>query len=204
MTRRINRERWLELLQSGLPGEKAHRIMAPSVRGQLITGSRPVPAAVMVLFYPSGKDTSLVFIRRNEYPGHHSAQVSFPGGRMEPSDRSLQETALRETMEELGVESPIEVLGRLTDLHIPVSNFIVSPFLGWINHTPRFDPDGTEVQYIIEAPLSMLLDPTCRGRETLHRDEILIKAPFYRVGKDKIWGATAMILSEVLQLASTV
>ncbi len=191
------------MLGSGLPGERAHRLMAPSMRGEKNPGSSPVPAAVLVLLYPSGRETSLVFIKRNAYPGPHSAQVSFPGGRRECSDRSLEETALRETMEELGIDSRIEVLGKLTELHIPVSNFMVTPFIGWLDHSPRFDPDGTEVQYVIEIPLSRLLDPSCRDSEILYHHGTVIETPYFRAGEDKIWGATAMILSEVLELAST-
>ena len=177
--------------------------MAPTFRGDPVSTGEAVEAAVMVLFYPSKGKTHLVFIKRNEYDGPHSAQVSFPGGAREAGDQSLEETALRETREELGINGKIEVLGTLSPLHIPVSNFMVYPFVGWMVEIPVFRPDPSEVQYVIEATLSDLLDPSNRDSETLYHHAQPIEAPFYLVGKEKIWGATAMMLSEVLHLATT-
>jgi 8-oxo-dGTP pyrophosphatase MutT (NUDIX family) len=194
---------WKEILRHKLPGEKAHLRMAPTFRGDPTSMEDAVQAAVLVLFYPSDGKTHLVFIKRNEYDGPHSAQVSFPGGARETGDNTMEETALRETREEIGVSGPIEILGSLTPLHIPVSNFIVYPFLGWMEETPVFRPDPTEVQYIIEVSLKELLDPANRDSETRYHHAQPIVAPFYRVGKEKIWGATAMMLSEVLLLATT-
>ncbi|MBE9518912.1 MAG: CoA pyrophosphatase, partial [Bacteroidetes bacterium] len=128
----FNKNAWIELLRHKLPGEKAQLRMAPTFRGNLTSVGLPIEAAVLVLFYPSDGKTHLVFIKRNEYDGPHSAQVSFPGGAREANDLSLEETALRETREELGVDGQIEVLGALTPLHIPVSNFMVYPFVGWM------------------------------------------------------------------------
>ena len=199
----FNKRAWIEILHQKLPGEAAQLMMAPTFRGHISTAENPVQAAVLVLFYPSDGKMHLVFIKRNEYDGPHSAQVSFPGGAREASDLSLKETALREAREELGINGEIEVLGALTPLHIPVSNFMVYPFLGWMEDLPVFHPDPTEVQYVIEASLSTLLDPAKRDSETRFHHALPIEAPFYRVGEDKIWGATAMILSEVLQLATS-
>ena len=199
----INKNAWLEVLRHKLPGEKAQLRMAPTFRGKLTSKGLAIEAAVMVLFYPSDGKTHMVFIKRNEYDGPHSAQVSFPGGVREADDLSLEETALRETREELGTDGQIEVLGALTPLHIPVSNFMVYPFVGWMEKSPAFRPDPSEVQYVIEAALTDLLDPSNRDSETLYHHEQSIEAPFYRVGKDKIWGATAMMLSEVLHLATS-
>ena len=199
----FNKNAWIELLRHKLPGEKAQLRMAPTFRGNLTSVGLPIEAAVLVLFYPSDGNTHLVFIKRNEYDGPHSAQVSFPGGAREANDLSLEETALRETREELGVDGQIEVLGALTPLHIPVSNFMVYPFVGWMEKSPVFRPDPSEVQYVIEAALTGLQDPSNSDSETLYHHEQSIEAPFYRVGKDKIWGATAMMLSEVLHLATS-
>ena len=177
--------------------------MAPTFRGVFHHHKDPVRAAVLFLMYPSEKGVpSLVFIKRNEYDGPHSAQVSLPGGAWEEGDGSIQNTALRETREELGIDDDIEILGSLTELLIPVSNFLVFPFVGCIDHTPVFHPDNSEVQFIIETPLIGLLDPRNRDSETIFRHGQSIRAPFYRIGKEKIWGATAMMLSEFLQLAS--
>ena len=177
--------------------------MSPTFRGQLSQDKDPVDAAVMALLYPSGREPHLVFIKRNAYDGPHSAQISFPGGAREKGDPSLQHTAIRETREELGINGKMEVLGSLTPLYIPVSNFMVYPFVGCMSEAPVFDPDPSEVQYVVEASMETLLDPMNRDSETLFHHEMHIQAPFYRVGKEKIWGATAMILSELLQLATS-
>lgn len=203
MNETLNPEWWRNKLQEPLPGVKAQLRMAPSSRGISSFVEPPVPAAVLVLFYPSGQETRLVFIKRNAYDGPHSAQVSFPGGSREPEDQSLEETALRETREELGIRGKIEVLGALTPLHIPVSNYQVHPFVGWMGQVPGFRPDPSEVQYVIEATLSLLQDPSQRGSDREYRQGVPVEVPFYRVGKEKIWGATAMMLSEILQLAAS-
>lgn len=189
-------------MEKTLPGEAAQLKMAPTFRGDFPEQLKPVPAAVLILLYPFKGETHLVFMKRNEYEGPHSGQVSFPGGAWEAVDKSLEQTALRECREELGDQEGIEVLGSLTPLHIPVSNFLVSPFVGWMEHTPKFFPDPAEVQYVIEVSLRKLLDPAIRESETLYHHKHPVEAPYFRVGSDKIWGATAMILSEFLDLAS--
>jgi len=199
----ISKSAWIEILRHKLPGEEAQLRMAPTFRGEFASTGLAVEAAVLVLFYPRDGKTHLVFMKRNEYDGPHSAQVSFPGGARESGDLTLEETAIRETREELGISGKIEVLGSLTPLHIPVSNFMVFPFVGWMEEIPVFRPDPTEVQYVIEAPLAGLLDPSNIDSETLYHHALPVETPFYRVEKEKIWGATAMMLSEVLHLANT-
>jgi len=199
----INRIRWRKYLSSHLPGEQAQLKMAPTFRGAFHHDTDPVHAAVLLLMYPSDNGTlSLVFIKRNEYDGPHSAQISFPGGVWEEGDGHIQNTAIRETREELGIGDDIEILGSLTELHIPVSNYLVSPFVGCMDHTPVFYPDDSEVQFVIESTIKELLDPQNRDSETIFRHGQSIRAPFYLAGEEKIWGATAMMLSEFLQLAS--
>lgn len=185
---------------SPLPGEHAQLKMAPTFRGSYPEQKEAIRAAVLALLYPCGGNAHLVFIKRNEYDGPHSAQVSFPGGAWEEGDPSLEETALRETREELGVTGDIEILGALTPLHIPVSNFLVYPFLGWMPEAPQFNPDPAEVQYVIETTLAELLNPANRDTERIWHHKRSINAPYFRVGDEKIWGATAMMLSELLQL----
>ena len=200
----INRDQWSALLSMKLPGKQAQFRMAPTFRGAFSHAADPVRAAVLILMYPSIEGTtSLVFIKRNEYDGPHSGQVSLPGGAWEKGDGSIENTAIRETREELGIDGNIEILGSLSELLIPVSNFLVSPFVGYMDQTPEFYPDESEVQFVIETPLQELMDPRNQDSETMVRHEQTIEAPFYRVGDEKIWGATAMILSEYLQLAST-
>jgi len=198
----VNKKRWREILTSNLPGEEAQRLMAPEFRGAFSHDSEPIRAAVLILIYPTGGRTNIVLIKRNEYDGPHSAQVSFPGGAFEEQDKSLEVTALRETREELGIHDDIEILGSLTEIYIPVSNFLVSPYAGWMDHPPVFNPDPTEVQYVIEASVDSLIDPANRGSETVSRHGQNIIAPFYLIENEKIWGATAMMLSEFLEMAS--
>ena len=193
---------WRVALASELPGEKAQNLMAPLFRGTFSHVSEPVRAAVMVLIYPNQQELFTVFIKRNIYNGPHSGQVSFPGGASEQGDNSMEETALRETREELGINEKIDILGMLTPLHIPVSNFLVDPVVGWTRNRPVFEPDPSEVQYLIEVPIRSLLEPGNKDLEIMERNGRTIKAPCYRTGKEKIWGATAMMLSEFLQLAS--
>ena len=193
---------WRENLSKNLPGEEAHLLMAPEFRGSYKFRTDPVKAAVLALMYPSPPDISLVFIKRNEYDGPHSAQVSFPGGAWEEKDESLERTAIRETREELGITNSITLLGSMTSLYIPVSNFLVQPYVGWSDIKPEFNPDPSEVQFVIESSLRELLDPRKRSLETMFRHGQSITAPCFKVGKEKIWGATAMILSEFLQLAA--
>jgi len=185
-----------------LPGESAQLKMAPAFRGDFPEKGDPLHAAVLIVLYPVGEELHVLFMKRNEYDGPHSGQVSFPGGAWEPQDHNLEQTAIRETREEMGIEEYLEILGALTPLHIPVSNFLVFPFVAWLDKTPRFEPDRSEVQYVIEVPLKMLLDPVTRDSETIYHHNQAIQAPFYQVGKEKIWGATAMMLSEFLELAS--
>jgi 8-oxo-dGTP pyrophosphatase MutT (NUDIX family) len=194
---------WKEILSKKLPGELAQLRMAPTFRGQISSPEKPVEAAVLALFYPSDGKIHLVFIKRNEYDGPHSAQISFPGGAREAGDLTLKDTALREAREEVGITTEIEVLGSLTPLHIPISNFKVYPFVGWMKETPVFFPDRSEVQYVVEVPLDVLLDPSNSDSETRYHHKMPIEAPFYKVGKEKIWGATAMMLSELLELATS-
>jgi len=202
MKGKIRPEKWRAALSGELPGEPAQQIMAPQFRGSFHHEGEPVRAGVMILLYPLHDELAMALIKRNEYDGPHSAQVGFPGGAFESGDADMVETALRETREELGMKEEVVILGQLTRLLIQVSNFLVFPVVGWTHTRPEFQPDPTEVQYLIETPVRILLDPGNRDHETIFRHGRAIETPFYRVGEDKIWGATAMILSEFLQLVS--
>lgn len=196
------REGLREALKEKLPGEEGQMGMAPEFRGEKIFAADPLSAAVMILLYPHKENINVVFIKRNVYNGPHSAQVSFPGGAWEADDGSLENTALRETGEELGITEEIDLLGSFTQLHIPVSNFIVTPYAGWLKERPVFQPDSTEVQYVIEASLRELSDPANILSDKWEQHGRSIVAPYYRVGNEKIWGATAMMLCEFLQVAA--
>jgi len=201
MTHHLEAAFWEAAFARDLPGEEAQLQMSPEFRGEYQAKAVPSQAAVLALVYPRNDAAHVAFIKRNAYPGHHSAQVSFPGGVLEAGDASLEACALRETREELGIENDIRVLGGLTPIHIPVSNFLVSPFVGIMGESPSFRPDPSEVQYVIEESLDRLLDPNCIRWDSWEAHGRRIRAPYYQAGRDKIWGATAMMLSEFLQLA---
>ena len=147
-----------------LPGEEYHLKMAPlerilELKQQAKRKNSAKRAGVLALFYPDATElTHFALILRNTYPGVHSAQVGFPGGRLEPDDPDLEFTALRETHEEVGVpKDRIEVIRALTEIYIPPSNFLVSPFLGTTSTTPSFVLDPKEVVQLIEVPLQEFL-----------------------------------------------
>lgn len=131
----------------------------------------------------------------------HSGQISFPGGRFEPGDNSLQDTALRETEEELGISSSeIEILGHLTPLQIHVSNMEVKPFIGVSYKKPLFKPNPREVDYLIEVKVKDLLNPGIIERKVEYIRGNKIEMPYYNIRDNHIWGATAMMLSEFLDI----
>ncbi len=182
--------------------------MAPEVRVRELQTyfklkKAPKKAAVMALFYPDTENlTRFLLILRKKYPGVHSGQVGFPGGRLEPGDQSLLHTALRETEEEVGAPGrKIEVIRKVSELYIPPSNFQVQPYLGIITQTPKFTKQTSEVEELLEVSLSEFMDDrniiAIRKSTSYARD---IEVPAYFLGGYHVWGATAMMLSEIREL----
>ena len=132
----------------------------------------------------------------------HSAQVGFPGGKLEPNDDSLEHAALRETFEEIGVPvDDIEVLSPLTEVYIPPSNFFVQPYLGFSNKTPRFIKDENEVEAIIEISLGHFIDDNMIISKRVSTSyKVEVEVPAFSLNGHVVWGATAMILSEIKDL----
>ena len=188
-----------------LPGEEAHFKLAPMLRLQelenlKIEEKNPKKAAVMAVFYPGQQEeTKFVLILRKTYQGVHSNQVGFPGGRVEPEDRDLAHTALRETEEEVGIpQHEVEVIKELTRLYIPPSNFWVHPFMGIMKRTPILIPQEEEVESVLEINLLDFLNDSCLTRETLSTSYAKeIEVPAFVLGGHIVWGATAMMLSEM-------
>lgn len=187
-----------------LPATSSHIKMAPLERIKILeVGFDNVEnarkAAVMMLFYPKDGITHLVLILRNTYPGVHSSQIAFPGGKVELEDANLQETALRETFEEIGVDvNKIEVIREFTSVYIPPSNFLVAPFLGISRSQLEFTLQEDEVAGIIEVPLTLLLDDAAVITKQITTSYAnLIDVPVFQFGDHGVWGATAMMLSEL-------
>jgi 8-oxo-dGTP pyrophosphatase MutT (NUDIX family) len=194
-----------QLNGSSLPGVEAQLGMAPITRleelKRLKPGVTPRQSAVLVLFYPHDGETKLVFIKRPEDDSVHSGQIAFPGGGVEPEDKDFTDTALREANEEVNVDpSEVKVLGTLSRLHIPPSNFDVYPIIAYTNSRPDFNGNN-EVDRIIEVRLSELLHPQTKTTQTIkHRLGKLVDVPCYVINDEIIWGATAMMISELITL----
>ncbi|PCI07736.1 MAG: coenzyme A pyrophosphatase [Flavobacteriaceae bacterium] len=194
------------LKKATLGGLKAQFKLAPEIRKRysddMIHANNPRASAVLALFYPDTKnETRFLLTLRASYNGTHSAQISFPGGKKEKNDTDLEQTALRETFEEVGVDSNrIKIIKQLTDAYIPPSNFLVTPYIGVQNKTPTFTPNN-EVDTIIEVKLADLLDDknvVIRKMNTSYMQNADV--PCFKLNDYIVWGATAMILSEIKQL----
>ena len=168
-----------------------------------IEARKPKQSAVMALFYPSDVFiTRFVLILRKDYKGVHARQIGFPGGKVEINDINLQHTALRETHEEVGVlPDTIQVVRPLTEVYIPPSNFKVQPFLGVTSVTPNFIKQDSEVEDILEVDFLELLNDTSVKYEVFSTSYAKnIEIPTFNLGGFRVWGATAMMLSEIKEL----
>lgn len=194
-----------ERLKQHLPGSDAHLKMAPGdriLRDAISIKGKPCrKASVLALLFPLEKETGIILTKRHAHLNQHAGQVSFPGGRLEPAE-TLEEAALRETEEETGISSSeITMLGPLTPIYISVSNFCVHPFVGALSSRPtHFLPQDQEVDRIIELPLALLADERVKKTETWNFNGTSRHIPFFGLDGETIWGATAMILSELLHV----
>jgi 8-oxo-dGTP pyrophosphatase MutT (NUDIX family) len=191
-------------LREPLPGPNAQRRFAPvplpegwSPDDEPATAQR---AAAVVLLYPGVLGPALALTERRADLPHHPGQISLPGGRLMPGE-SARAAALREADEEIGVPADaVDILGALSPLWIPVSNFILHPFVGVARERPVFAPHPGEVAALVEAPLDRLLDRGTIGWTTRDRRGETIDFPYFNVGGATVWGATAMVLSEFVCL----
>lgn len=187
-----------------LPGEEAQILMAPEFRQislrETYDFSKANRAGVLILLYPDNQgDTSFVLILRKSYKGVHSGQVALPGGRYEDYDGDLVQTALRETEEEVGVSADsIEVIKPMTELYIPPSNFLVKPTLAKVDFHPIFVKQDSEVERIIPVKLKDFMQDSCIDscliNTSYSKDKVV---PAYKIYEHVVWGATAMMLSEL-------
>ena len=196
-----------ERIESEKPGLAAQIKMVPNPRpgNQVYTDVEDscLKAGVLILIYPFQNRLHLVLTRRTEKLERHQAQISFPGGRQEPGE-TREQTALRETCEELGIYSEtVHMIGHLTPLYIPPTNYCIYPFVAQADVKPLFTPSPFEVAEILEIPLAHLLDPQTVRKEMWTLRGVNVEVPFYYFEGHKIWGATAMVLAEFLEMIQT-
>jgi len=193
-------------LQQPLPGEDAQYKMAPSYRPRMtadeITQQQPRLGGVLVLLYEKDNEWFTVFTQRRKYEGVHGGQMSFPGGKKDDTDVDIFQTALREAEEEIGVpKTAVEIIGRLTELYIPPSNFLVYPVVAHLHGEKIFTPQEWEVEEIVEIPLSFFLSAkSIQQTEILLQQGVTTKVPAFVFGAYVIWGATAIMLSELREI----
>lgn len=182
----------------------AHLKMAPLEHVQYLQNydfslKKPRASAVLSLFYPKNDSAHVLLIVRSSYPGVHSSQIAFPGGKMETTDTNLTQTALREANEEVGIKTAnVKIVKQWSDLYIPPSNFMVSSFMGLMTTTPKFILQEDEVSALIELPVADLLNDGLVQNvrmTTSYADDTLV--PAFVIEGHIVWGATAMILSEI-------
>jgi 8-oxo-dGTP pyrophosphatase MutT (NUDIX family) len=188
-----------------LPGRAAHAVLAKNLgRESIVTREDALVAAVMILLLPNTSGELEIVLTQRAVTNNadiHSGQMSFPGGKYDDTDMDFEFTALRETWEEIGVSADLtQVLGKMTPLYIPVSNFIVHPYVGYVDHQPDFVMEEREVAEIVTSPLSFLLDYTEPSSiDIVIREGMTIKdVPYFNVKEKVVWGATSMMLNEFL------
>ncbi len=195
-----------KLINKTSNGSLSHnKIMDLRIRKQIFKDvnhrNKAKDSAVLCLIYPDKNlKSKMVFILRKNYHGHHSGQIAFPGGKSEPYDISAEDTALREAQEEVGINpEEIQILRKLSPVYIPISNYKVQAFLAYTDYLPSFVKQEEEVEDIIEAPLSDFLNLPLVAIQKKYFDKTYTLHAF-QTGDFLIWGATAMILSEIVDL----
>lgn len=198
---KLLQEQIKQVLSLGLPGAKAQLKLAPE--GRELTGQSKytVNASVLIPIYMAvDGEYHTVFMKRTSYKGHHSAQISFPGGKFEPADKTLENTATRETEEEIGLsQKSVQIIGKITELYIPVSNFQVHPYIGAYAKEAIFTLEESEVEYVISSSLKELISLPISKKE-MQFEGHTYQVPYYSIKNEMIWGATAMILSEFIEI----
>jgi len=190
-------------LKNPLPGFEAQRLMLPITRqgNKIEVPDNAKKGAVLILLYEKEGNLTVCFMKRTVDGSVHGGQISLPGGRKEDFDKDLIYTALRETEEELGTEKrKHEVLGILSPLYIPVSNYEVLPVVAFSKNSPAFKINKHEVDELIEVEVDTLLKPDTCKLDKVSVNNLEYEVPVYKVGEHKIWGATAMIMSEFIQI----
>jgi 8-oxo-dGTP pyrophosphatase MutT (NUDIX family) len=193
-----------EALRGELPGIDAHNKMLPPGRRLKTIDSElssVKQSSVLLLLFPEGDRLYICLMKRPSTMKDHPGQVSFPGGKIEKYDVSAEITALREAQEEVGIDpSSIEVLGKLSDLFVEVSKFSIQPFLAWSDQKPAFSVNSGEVEELILLPLDNYLNEDIISETELQTVTGMLSVKFYPYNGQIIWGATAMILTELIDI----
>ena len=186
-------------LKKPLPGNKAHLITRIKTKSEVTfpnTKETAIPAAVLILLFPFKDEMQFFLTKRTEDVEHHKGQISLPGG-IKENNETLEKTAVRETKEEVGIDpNTIMNLGSLTPFFIPVTGYIVHPFIGWCKEKPSTQVHDVEVNQLFSVSISELLDENILQNEEWNIRGYDAIVPYYNFGKCKVWGATAAILSE--------
>tara|TARA_B100000315_G_scaffold258691_1_gene311728 strand:+ start:21519 stop:22157 length:639 start_codon:yes stop_codon:yes gene_type:complete len=192
----------MKLLED-LPGLSAQLKMVPAYKkfpNPFKDFKEPIPAAVLICLYPENGNWKFILTERTDTVEFHRNQISLPGGAKE-KDESFEKTALRESYEEIGLDGEtVNVIGELSPLLIPVSGFLVHPFVGWIESEPDLTPAPEEVKKIYFASVNDLLNDANLKREMRNFRGMDIEVPYYYINGIKVWGATAAILSELREI----
>ncbi len=202
----IFKEKLREELKRELPGKSSHLRLAPKERisgiERQVQSSNPKKSSVLLLLFNEDEELKILLILRSVYDGAHSGQISFPGGQYELKDKNSEYTALRETYEEVGVcVENNQILGQLSSMYIPPSNFLVEAFVAFVPELKDLVLDAKEVQKAFKIPISSLLkDDVIQEKTVSSRNKIAINAPCFYIDGLKIWGATAMILNELIDV----
>jgi len=194
-------------LKGPLPGLGSHdkmmRVQRPTPDEIRKQGLPFRESAVLILLYPINQIPHTMLMRRPSYDGVHSGQVSFPGGKMELEDKDLIDTALREADEEVSIKrKDVEIIGMLSELYIPPSQFIVQPVVAYTNQEPNFIPDAREVEQVIPTPLSRIMDKDVVKEKDifLPKYDTTINTSYFDINSQVVWGATAMMLAELRKI----
>lgn len=200
-----------ERMSTPLPGLVAQLKMASGLRAKASASfnmdvKNAKVGAVLIALYPDNGVIRTVLMKRPDYDGTHSGQISFPGGKVEEKDADIVQTALREAEEEVNIKpDEVRVIGQLTQLYIPPSNFLVHPVLGILSKPPLLIPDQREVESIHVPELSYLLrDDIIAEKEIMLSSGFRMRTPYFEVDGHTVWGATAMIIAELKQIMQEV
>ena len=191
------------MITNGLPGEESHQKMRVIYDKSIelpFSKINSIPAAVLILLYLADNEIYFFLTKRTDELKHHKGQISLPGGTQEGNEK-LIDTALRETQEEIGInKTSISIIGTITPLFVPVTGFMIYPFIGYSHNKLEPKPDPVEVETIFSVNISDLLNKENRTTEQRNIRGYDVQVPYFKLNDYQVWGATSMILSEFRDL----